>query len=209
MDEINTRLMARGGKKMAHFLVYNEPNLLPLFYHIARTGTRVERKGPEYLLPAFDTMLVALRQGVRRHPRPVRGEGLGDARTSGTRSRACAPTSATSSSTTCCACGAGAWRVRTRQPRSPSAERPGGSAIDALARSQLTDEQFERYIGDGRRRPRSTLPPEGFTKTLDALYASPRARKLDYLSLNVYEPFGARAAIPDDTDRRGSSGSAT
>jgi beta-glucosidase len=33
VDEINTRLMARGGKKMAHFLVYNEPNLIPLFYH--------------------------------------------------------------------------------------------------------------------------------------------------------------------------------
>ena len=34
VDEINTRLMARGGKKMAHFLVYNEPNLLPLFFHL-------------------------------------------------------------------------------------------------------------------------------------------------------------------------------
>jgi hypothetical protein len=32
------------------------------------------------------------------------------------------------------------------------------------------------------------LPPEQFTKTLDALYASPRAKKLDCLSLNVYDP---------------------
>ena len=47
-----------------------------------------------------------------------------------------------------------------------------------------------------------TLPPEGFTKTLDALYASPRAKKLDYLSLNVYEPFGGPRRDPGDTDRR-------
>ena len=56
MDEINTRLMARGSKKMAHFLVYNEPNLVPLFYH-SLGWYPVERVGPEYLLPAFDTML--------------------------------------------------------------------------------------------------------------------------------------------------------
>ena len=34
VDEINSRLMARDGKKLAHFLVYNEPNLIPLFYHL-------------------------------------------------------------------------------------------------------------------------------------------------------------------------------
>ena len=56
VDEINTRLMARGGKRMAHFLVYNEPNLIPLFYH-SIGWYPVERRGPEYLLPAFDTML--------------------------------------------------------------------------------------------------------------------------------------------------------
>ena len=56
VDEINSRLMARGGKRMAHFLVYNEPNLVPFFYH-SLDRYPVERKGPEYLLPAFDTML--------------------------------------------------------------------------------------------------------------------------------------------------------
>ena len=56
VDEINGRLMARGAKKMAHFLVYNEPNLIPLFYH-SLGWYPVERTGPEYLLPAFDMML--------------------------------------------------------------------------------------------------------------------------------------------------------
>ena len=34
------------------------------------------------------------------------------------------------------------------------------------------------------------------------MYASPRAKKLDYLSLNVYEPFGGARRDPGDTDRR-------
>ena len=55
VDEINQRLMAGGGKKMAHFLVYSEPNLVPLFYH-SLSWYPVERVG-QYLLPAFDTML--------------------------------------------------------------------------------------------------------------------------------------------------------
>ena len=79
--------------------------------------------------------------------------------------------------------------------------------IDDLARSQLTDEQYERYLemieADRRR-----APPERFTKTLDALYASPREKKLDYLSLNVYEPFGGPRRDPA-TPTAGSRGSAT
>jgi hypothetical protein len=73
--------------------------------------------------------------------------------------------------------------------------------IDDLARSQLTDEQYERYVGMIATTA-ETLPPERFTKTLDALYASPREKKLDYLSLNVYEPFGGPLRDPGDTDRR-------
>ena len=72
--------------------------------------------------------------------------------------------------------------------------------VDPLARTQLTNEQYERYIdmvGHGQQ-----LPAVGFAKTLDALYASSRPTKLDYLSLNVYEPFGGPRRDPNDTDRR-------
>jgi hypothetical protein len=73
--------------------------------------------------------------------------------------------------------------------------------VDDLARSQLTDEQFDRYLATVESSA-ETLPAAGFTKTLDAVYASPRASKLDYLSLNVYEPFGGPRRDPDDTDHR-------
>lgn len=36
--------------------------------------------------------------------------------------------------------------------------------------------------------------PSTLTRTLDALWASPREKKLDYLSANIYERFGAPKA---------------
>ena len=75
------------------------------------------------------------------------------------------------------------------------------SRIDDLARSQLTDEQYDRYL-QMIATTADRLRPELFTKTLDALYESPRAKKLDYLSLNVYDPFGGPRRDPHDTDRR-------
>jgi beta-glucosidase len=79
VDEINTRLMLRGGKQMSHFLVYNEPSLIPLSFHFLEgRHPEVDRKGPDFLLPVRHDA-VALHQGLRRHPRPVRSEGLGNA----------------------------------------------------------------------------------------------------------------------------------
>jgi beta-glucosidase len=200
VDEINTRLAARAGKRMSHFLVYNEPNLIPLFFHFLEgRHPAVERKGPDFLLPAFDTMLshyIKAYDGIH---------DLFEARDWGTphvgftiaslcayewdkqlddlvrlRSWGAAREDAAAKIAEC----RSAWRTR----------------VDALARSQLTDEQYARYIAMITMTA-DALPPEGFTKTLDALYASPRAKKLDYLSLNVYEPFGGPRRDPADTDR--------
>ena len=74
----------------------------------------------------------------------------------------------------------------TRSRRDRACRAAWRERIDDLARSQLTDEQYERYLA--MIESTDTLRPERFLKTLDALYASPRADKLDYLSLNVYEP---------------------
>jgi beta-glucosidase len=199
VDEINTRLMARGGKKMAHFLVYNEPNLIPLFYH--STGWfPVERSGQEYLLPAFDTMLSHYVNAYDGIHDLFESRGWGTPRVGYTiaslspyeydkqlddlvrlRSWGVAREDAAARIAECRT----VWRER----------------MDDLARSQLTDEQFDRYLAIVEATA-DTLRPERFTKTLDALYGSPRAKKLDYLSLNVYEPLGAARRDPGDTDRR-------
>ena len=122
VDEINQRLMARGNKRMSHFLVFNEPNIVPLIYH--SIGWYPARQGTEYLLPAYDTMLshyVKAYDGIH-DLFETRG---GARRTWASRSRACARTSTTSSSTTSSASAAGAWHARTSRPRWPSAVRPG------------------------------------------------------------------------------------
>lgn len=62
------------------------------------------------------------------------------------------------------------------------------SRLGGLARRQLTDEQFLAF-DDELVVVRAAVDPLRWTKTLDALYASPNTEKLDYISANIYEPF--------------------
>ena len=198
VDEINRRLMARGNKKMAHFLVYNEPNLIPLIYH--SIGWYPARQGPEDLLPAYDTMLSHYVKAYDGIHDLFESRGWGTPNVGFTIASLCAyeydkqlddilrlrswGVERADVAATMAECRS-AWRTR----------------IDDLAASQLTDEQYDRYLGMIESTA-DALRPDRFTKTLDALYASPRAKKLDYLSLNVYEPFGGPRRDPEDTDRR-------
>jgi beta-glucosidase/6-phospho-beta-glucosidase/beta-galactosidase len=199
VDEINTRLMARGDKKMAHFLVYDEPNLIPLIYH-SIGWYEVERQGPEYLLPAYDTMLSHYVKAYDGIHDLFEARGWGTPNVGFTIASLCAYEYDRQLDDL--------LRLRSwGVPREDAAARIGEcrsawrTRIDDLARSQLTDPQFEPYL-EMIEATADALRPELFTKTLDALYASPRERKLDYLSLNVYEPFGGPRRDPGDTDRR-------
>jgi beta-glucosidase/6-phospho-beta-glucosidase/beta-galactosidase len=199
IDEINERLMARGGKRMAHFLVYNEPNIVPFFFHTMGRYP-VEHQGTEYLLPAFDTMYAHYVHAYDGIHDLFEARGWGTPTVGVTIASLCSyeydkqlddlmrlrgwGVARDDAAAKIAACRA-AWRER----------------IDDLAASQLTDEQFDRYLSTVETSA-ATLPPEGFTKTLDAVYASPRVTKLDYLSLNVYEPFGGPKRDPGDTDTR-------
>jgi hypothetical protein len=69
--------------------------------------------------------------------------------------------------------------------------------IGALAKSKLNEAQYQRYL-DLISLTSMVVQPNYFPKTLDALYASPRPKKLDYISLNVYEPFGPVKGTPDE-----------
>jgi beta-glucosidase len=196
---INERLTARGKEPAAHFLVYNEPNLIPLFYH-SIGWYPVERAGPEYLAPAFDTMLAHYVQAYDGIHDLFEERGWGTPHVGYTIASLCAYEYDRQLDDL--------LRLRSRGvPRERVADeiarrrQTWRDRIDDLARSQLTDEQFDRYLAMIETTA-DTLRPERFSKTLDALYASPRADKLDYLSLNVYEPFGGPRRDPTDTDRR-------
>lgn len=199
VDEINQRLQARRGAKMSTFLVYNEPNLVPFFYH-SMSKYQTEHQGPEYLAPAFDTMLAHYVHAY---------DGLHDL--FGTRGWGIPSVGFTIANV--CAYEMDKQLDDILRLRDRGVPRDGAAAhldacrttwrgrIDDLARSQLTDEQFDRYLGIVDRMAEH-LPAASLTKTLDAVYASPRARKMDYLSMNVYEPFGGARRDPSETDRR-------
>lgn len=193
VDEINSRLQARGTDLMRHFLVYNEPNLIPILYHYMNLFPL--EQGEQYLLPIYDNMLEHYIRSYDNLYDLFEQKEWGTPHVGFTMYNLCpyeldkqlsdlirlrswgvAREDAPAKIAECRA----AWRTR----------------IDDLARSQLTDAEYSRYesfIAMTFER----LRPEFFTKTLDALYASPRAKKLDYLSVNVYEPFGTPRRDPE------------
>jgi beta-glucosidase/6-phospho-beta-glucosidase/beta-galactosidase len=191
--------MARSGKRMAHFLVYNEPNLIPFFFHTMGRYP-VERQGTEYLLPAYDTMLAYYVKAYDGIHDLFEARGWDTPQVGFTIASLC-PYEYDKQLDDLLRLRS--WGVAREEAAAKIAEcrTAWRGRMDDLARSQLTDEQFDRYLStiEGSA---EALPPARFTKTLDAVYASPRARKLDYLSLNVYEPFGGPRREPDDTDRR-------
>ena len=195
IDEINSRLMARGGKKMEHFLVYNEPNLIPLIYHFSKLFP-IERQGPEYLLPAYDTMLSHYIQAYDRIYDLFESRGWGTPHVGFTIANLCAYELDKQLGDLV---RLRSWGVACEDAAAKIAECKAAwlERMDDLARSQLTDHQYERYI-DYITMTGDRLRPELFTKTLDALYASPREKKLDYLSVNVYQPFGVPLRDPDE-----------
>lgn len=198
VDEINARLISRGSDYMRHFLVYNEPNQIALFYHFGLFPLPV---GMEYLLPVFDNMLsryVKIYDGLydlfesRGWGKPHVGYTLGSQ----------APYELDRQMSDI---------LRLRKwgvPREGVASAMSGhrdawvTRINDLAHSQLTDAGFDRYSARIER-VAGALPPAGFTKTLDALYASPREKKLDYLSFNVYDPLGGDRREPGDKKANG------
>lgn len=199
VDEINTRLMARGGKKMNHFLVYNEPNLIPLIYHNSGLFP-IERQGPDYLLPAYDTMLSHYIMAYDRLYDLFENKGWGAPHVGFTIANMCQYEFDKQLDDLV---RLRSWGVKREDAPAKIAECRAAwyTRMDDLAKSQLTDEQYERYL-QTTAMTCDKLRPELMTKTLDALYASPRVKKLDYLSVNVYEPFGGARRDPNDPDSK-------
>jgi beta-glucosidase len=195
-EKVNEQIFQDTGQVMRHFLVYNEPNIVPLIYHFSGLFS-AEKQGPPFMLEAFDTML-------SRYVKVYDGlydlfgrKGWGTPHVGFTLA-------------TMCPYELDKLLFDILRLRSFGVERKDAAAklrefraafntrINTLAKSKLNDEQYARYLGlvelTGQ-----TLNSEHWTKTLDALYASPRAKKLDYLSINVYEPFNGPKGSEDMT----------
>ena len=194
VDEINQRLVTRGLAPMRHFLVYNEPNQISLFYYLGDLFPLPH--GMQYMLPSYDNQISRYVKAYDRLYDLFEMRGWGQPHVGFTLGSQ-APYEIDR-----------LWpdilRLRTRGvarqdvASAMSAYRDSWVArINDLARSQLSDAQYERYVAQIEAY-RTALPPARFEKTLDALYGSPRVKKLDYLSINVYDPIGGARHDPNE-----------
>jgi beta-glucosidase/6-phospho-beta-glucosidase/beta-galactosidase len=196
VEEVNDHLAARGLPVTAHLIAFNELNLVPLIYFyggLSEPGddaTRLARLAPAYdrILSRYVRIYDGLHDLFERRGWPTPRVGFGTASL--------------------------AYYEMDRfvldvvRLRTHGAAREEANAVlsrlratwvgrmDALAARQLTDAQHAVYRAE-RDAAAAFLDVERLPLTLDALYASPRARKLDYLSANVYEPFGTARALGD------------
>ena len=198
VEEVNDRLSEAGVEVMDHFITFNELNLVPLIYFV---GPLRSTSAPDQasLAPAYDNILsrhIRIYDGLhdlfarKGWPTPRVGFGTASAieyehdrlfldiarlRSSGVRRER-----------------TGEWLARQREA--------WDTRMDALARAKLTDEQYAAYRQQ-RQLAAAAIRPEMLTKTLEALYASDRDEKLDYLSVNVYEPLGPAKSEGDPRKR--------
>ena len=193
VDQINTRLMARGGKKMAHFLVYNEPNLIPLIYHYSDLFP-IERQGADYLLPAYDTMLSHYIKAYDGIYDLFERKGWGTPHVGFTIANLCAYEFDKQLDDLV---RLRSWGVARADAAAKIAECRAAwrSRLDEVAKSQLTDEQYVRYV-EMITMTADKLRPELFVKTLDALYASPRERSLTICLSMSTNPLALHVPIP-------------
>jgi beta-glucosidase len=193
VQELGDRLVARGNRPISNFITFNELNLIPLIYFGRMMGFSDEDSGPSSYQRAYDNVVsahVRIYDGIkdlyeaRGWPEPK--VGFGTASKSAyefdklfldlVRVRS--------------------WGIeRDDVAAFLDARRSDWNArLGSLARRQLPDDQFLHYQS-GIEDARLYVDPAKMARTLDAIYASPRSRKLDYISANVYEPFGEARSL--------------
>lgn len=188
VEEVNNRLVASGRSVIRHFITFNELNLIPQIYYLGVLRDKRDKENVMRVSPAYDNVLrahIAVYDGLydlfeRKSWGPLQ-VGFG-----------------TASAVEYDYDRLFLDFVRLRsfgvsQDEVDSAIRElrdvWASRMERLTRTKLTDEQYEAYVGQAAEAQR-VVQVERFTKALSALYSSPREHKLDYISVNVYEPLG-------------------
>ena len=188
LAELNRRLVARGHRPLRHLITFNELNLTPpkVLAGTLRLASNADAPLDRYVT-VYDNILSA-------HVRAYDGiKALYAAHDWG--SSLVGFGSATQAPYELDKMLLDLVRVRSEgiergEVRGFLAQRRAGwtALLSSLARRQLTDEQFEAF-DDELVQVRDAVDATRMTKTLDALYGSPLAAKIDYISANIYEPF--------------------
>ncbi|MER3389784.1 MAG: family 1 glycosylhydrolase [Microcella sp.] len=198
VEKLSSRLVALGGEPIGHMITFNELNLIPLLYFGAHVPVKDREESFKNYPIVYDNILSAhmrVYDGIkdlyedRGWANPL--VGFGTATQSPYEFDRLMLDIARLRS----------WSVKREDAESFLAQkkRDWDTQLGGLARRQLTDEQLD-YREGFLSWASASVQPMAFTKTLDAIYGSSRAEKIDYISANVYEPFGVERSR-GDSDR--------
>jgi 6-phospho-beta-galactosidase len=186
VDEINQRLLKNTNRVLKHLIVSNEANQVPPMFHFLKQFTN-RKQGPRYVIKAADNLFssyVKIYDGLydlynqKGWDDPNIGFGIADH----------------------CPYELDRlyydlMRVRTFNIEQSEVDEKlmkyketWNKRIGKLAQKKLTKNQYEAYLNYLKFMDQ-LFKPSSLKKTLNEIYNSPRDKKLDYISINVYEPF--------------------
>ena len=193
VQEVGDRLAARGRVAAGHFITFNELNLYPLIHFGRMMGFTGGENGHEYFQEAYDNVLSAHMRVYDGIKDLYESRGWEEPRVGfGTASKSTYELDKIFLDIVRLR----EWGVERHELDEVLDERRAAwdLGLSALARRQLTDAQYEYYLSNTKTQ-REYVVATKMTRALDALYTSARARKIDYISANVYEPFGEARAL--------------
>lgn len=186
VDEINQRLLESTNRVLKHLIVSNEANQVPPMFHFLKQFTN-KKQGPRYVVEAADNLFssyVKIYDGLydlyeeKEWDDPHVGFGIADH----------------------CPYELDRMyydimRVRTFNIEQSEVDQKlmkyketWNKRIGLLGKKKLTKNQYERYL-KYIEFLEQIVKPSFLKKTLNQIYNSPRKKKMDYISINVYEPF--------------------
>jgi 6-phospho-beta-galactosidase len=186
VEEVNQRLLRETNRVLKHLIVSNEANQVPPMFHFVKQFTR-KKQGPKYVIAAADNLFssyVKIYDGLYKlyndngWSDPHVGFGIADH----------CPYELDKIYYDL-------MRIRTYKIEKSEVDEKlalykdtWNKRIEQLARKKLKKTQYEAYLNFNKLMEQM-FKPSLLKKTLDAIYESPHEKKMDYISINVYEPF--------------------
>ncbi|TXT62772.1 MAG: hypothetical protein BAJALOKI1v1_860021 [Promethearchaeota archaeon] len=193
VDELNQKLLKRVNRTLTYFIVFNEPNLFPILLYLIGSHPH-QKKGPRSLLKTYDAIFSIyvkifdqLHDLYKNHlwKKPSISYNL---------------------FSTCIheldKMSFDLMRLHSNKIDESQIEtnikaykRKWYHRVERAAKQRHTKREYENYL-----KLVSTtaqlLPPFSLKKTIQAIYDSPQDKKVEYLAMDIYDPFTSIEASP-------------
>ncbi|MBD3338509.1 MAG: family 1 glycosylhydrolase [Candidatus Lokiarchaeota archaeon] len=186
VKELNIRLYNKAERVIKNFIVSNEPNIILIGMFISGDFL-IEKKGPRQVIKAYDNLFssyVKVYDGLYN----LYEKNNWSVPEVGFNSASQCPYEIDKQFLDL-------MRLRTFgieendiSSRFNDLRMAWNKRVGNLAKTKLNKEQYERYKFLIKF-TEQIIKPTKFKKTIDQIYRSKRKRKLDYISVNIYEPF--------------------